>query len=538
MPVSSLANCPYRRSRLLPSLALAALAASHSFPQTRSACSVQGTLFDADSGHPLGGVEVKLRRSSELDNFLYATSDSRGIFSFPELAGGSYIISVDKDFAPVFRRVPLPAGTNLNGVDLKLQHLASIRGQVVDPENVPVAGAWVSVRYITYKNTREVRAHRTSVKTGPEGEFSIGSLSPGAYLLEFQRPRLALAPFRGKDGEERPPVREPVSTYYPGVTDAAEAEQVVLRSGQQFESRFVLQAASTVCIRSKVAATSGPRYGVNLTRVHRGGEADIGAGQASPGEEFEFCGIPAGEYRLTARNGTGTVAWQRFTVLNRELRVPDLIPGMAWPMEVRPHLLPAQDGASLPTALQIRAEAVDRSYEVDESADAERDGTGRLVFTVHFDDVYRLQVTGLAAGQYVASATVEGHDAYAAPFHPSNSPMDLAIATDGPTVAGQVRDPSGQPVSGAAVTLAAWPLPSPLAPNRLLTAETDDQGNYRFTNMPPGTYRVAAYPGLPRYLNGNPTFARDQMGRASLVELAPGELKLLPLTIVETPKAR
>jgi len=56
-------------------------------------------------------------------------------------------------------------------------------------------------------------------------------------------------------------------------------------------------------------------------------------------------------------------------------------------------------------------------------------------------------------------------------------------ATTG-AIEGVVSDPNGNPVPGARVTVTASTLISPQSAN------TDDQGRYRISNLPPGKYDV------------------------------------------------
>lgn len=65
----------------------------------------------------------------------------------------------------------------------------------------------------------------------------------------------------------------------------------------------------------------------------------------------------------------------------------------------------------------------------------------------------------------------------------------LTAAVSGSTVTGSLRDPSGAPVPGVAVTL------TDLASGQGRTAQTTTNGSYRFRDVPNGRYRVAATSG-------------------------------------------
>ena len=60
---------------------------------------------------------------------------------------------------------------------LPQSHHASVRGVVVDPNDIPAAGVIVGI-------TNEATGESQGGVTGTEGYFTVATLPPGTYLIE------------------------------------------------------------------------------------------------------------------------------------------------------------------------------------------------------------------------------------------------------------------------------------------------------------------------------------------------------------------
>jgi len=118
---------------------------------------------------------------------------------------------------------------------------------------------------------------------------------------------------------------------------------------------------------------------------------------------------------------------------------------------------------------------------------------------------YTFNASGLPPGWVVKSITIDGRDAWDAPFELAGADVSTLVVTlsDRPTnMNGQVRDRDGQPAAGARVILfptdrRRWELTSALG-RRVRLFVANPEGAYNAQAMPPGEYFVIAVAGSER----------------------------------------
>jgi hypothetical protein len=138
--------------------------------------------------------------------------------------------------------------------------------------------------------------------------------------------------------------------------------------------------------------------------------------------------------------------------------------------------------------------------------------------------IYRVEVANLPAGMYLKSARFGERDVTRAPLDLSSGAtgrLDIVLAPNAPDIAGIVHDPTGAAMPAIAVTLWNPRIPSdPLAAADFAqTATTDALGQFKFTNLPPGEYRVAAWEQIDQGLGIVPEFRTQFDARATTVTL-------------------
>ena len=122
-------------------------------PSAVGRATISGVVRAATSQQPPEGAAVTLYGSQFADGRIVATTDDRGMFTFPGLTGGLYALGAQKDGfarvgyhqrrfvsgAPLFR---LRDGEQMV-VDLSLPLTSAVSGVVSDERGNPIAGATV-----------------------------------------------------------------------------------------------------------------------------------------------------------------------------------------------------------------------------------------------------------------------------------------------------------------------------------------------------------------------------------------------------------
>jgi hypothetical protein len=176
-----------------------------------------------DPDDPLPNISLKLR--SRLDRFETST-DAEGVYSFYDVHAGEYSFA-----ANVPPRTQLTQETLTGGLppfkipdgacyeyDVMALPTGHIRGSVLAPDGKPLSLASVELyRAGAYSDSHPgLWAYQ-----GDGGAFNFDHIGPGDYILVFNRANA-----------QNPNAPYP-RAFYPGVSDAADAQPIHLKEGQQ-----------------------------------------------------------------------------------------------------------------------------------------------------------------------------------------------------------------------------------------------------------------------------------------------------------------
>jgi protocatechuate 3,4-dioxygenase beta subunit len=123
-------------------------------------------------------------------------TDAQGVFAFTGLPPGGYTVTADKATymsasypdrggslrSSAVRPVLIQGDQTVDNVVLRLYHGGAISGRVVDAHGDPVEFAQVSALPMTASGAGRM-GMRGSMQTNDIGEFRIGRLTPGRYIL-------------------------------------------------------------------------------------------------------------------------------------------------------------------------------------------------------------------------------------------------------------------------------------------------------------------------------------------------------------------
>jgi len=440
---------------------------------------IRGTVVENQTGHPLARATVNLEPvAGSAGARLSVRTSNYGVFEFAQLPAGAYIVTASRRaFAAVqygqkrwnSSGTPIVVAESDSVVlNIRLPRYGSITGTVVDENEVGM----LEYEVAAYRNTRPPQFVAKAV-SDDRGVFRIYGLPPGAYLVRSLAKQY-------EDGGYIPTfARETQNVDQAYITDVELDQQVDQVNVRPFPG--VLYNLAVLA-----TPTDPPNQPVTMTLVSSTGRQTVQAAS------YSFAALPPGEYEVFAQapsvpSPAVQGAYRRFN-LDRDM---DL--GLS--LHRQPALQFQFEGVPLQAADSIQV--IGRRKDL---AGASEPQTLKLVNNRVL----------LAPGPWqFALAPPPGY--YAAGFSAPGAPRTPDLRADGwnditvgyvgtvrvtlsnnaGSVHGAVTD-SQSPAVGAPVFLE----PLDLDPARRVTDPyvtlTDVRGQYRFSSLAPGHYRVLA----------------------------------------------
>jgi hypothetical protein len=279
---------------------------------------VRGRVVDGVSGAPIARARVTFvgpKRST-------ITTDASGVFTFTELPTGPVAIAVDKPtylstrfptpgrtFRSNARPMILTDGQTMDNVTIPIFHGASIAGRVLDANGDPVDFAQVSVIRIPASGRVGRLTTRAGSGTDDRGEFRVGRLDAGTYIVQVTPRRLQQGEMMMPGAPPSPPSAEPLPTYYPGSLTLDQAQPITLEKGQSVtDIDVVLSEGFPGIVNGVVTVGSGAPPGEtnSYVSVRRIVSESIGFEGFSTGTGVRPDGtfrlvLAPGEYQIEAR---------------------------------------------------------------------------------------------------------------------------------------------------------------------------------------------------------------------------------------------
>ena len=145
---------------------------------------VAGRLLHSD-GNYFGGGKVLAVRAKGRRNLTIVTANARGRFRFKSLPPELIIFKVTSSTfpRPVELPVELQEGKDMDDLELVVPRgKASLKGVVVDPDNMPMSGVTI---YLSSQNGYKV--YEQSLVSDDHGNLFFQELWPGEYALSFEK---------------------------------------------------------------------------------------------------------------------------------------------------------------------------------------------------------------------------------------------------------------------------------------------------------------------------------------------------------------
>ena len=527
----------------LPGIVATERAIGRDVPASTSAtwATISGTVVAAASNAPIAGARVGLTPGvSGAPNTGGAYTDSQGRFTLVEVPAGQHTLYVSRPpyvntiygaaaSGDAGTPVTVAGGQRLSDLQIAMLKGAAISGTVKDQNGQPLEGVQVSVRaYRWTARGRELTTPRSPTIFGPATTDELGrsrtyGLAPADYVVQasFQVVPTAIplttqadVDAATKPSSSQTAARSPVPVtytpmFYPNTPDPSAAQAVRLRAGNEMTIDFQFQLMPTATVSGVVRTVDGSsfnRVSVNLTQNDPLGPPLPRSrfGSADSTGAFTITDVPPGRYLMTTSqivSGSTPLAGALELFVDRDVTnvVLDVVPMSTVTGTVRGELISVLRQPTVRLSLSPLPGTV---VAPNTSRSATIGPDGRFSIPNVPPGRYRFEVTGpnTIVKPRPASQRVQGIETVDAGLAVKGGEaidVDVEFVTSEATVAGRLRDRSGQPVTSPYVVLfskepAAWTPPS----RRIFGVRPDQNGRYLFPDVPAGDYLVTTLAGV------------------------------------------
>lgn len=445
------------------------------------AAAIRGTVVENQTGRPLARALVVLEPVSGVAERTASTRTNQfGTFEFSGLPGGAYLMAVSRPgFAPVnygqkrWRASGIPivvqAGES-KVLNIPLPRFGSIAGTVLDESDVGLPEHDV----VAYRVARPLELVARS-RSDERGRYRIAGLEPGKYYIRTVARQY-------EDGGYLP-------TFYRDTLRADDATSIEVTLDQQTDDINIRPLAGNLL---SLSGQIYPPAQVNVTLVSDTG-AETTASNASG--NFYFNPTSPGQYELYAqgpadpRTGVIQAAYQPM-VVNRDRS------------DIRVELRPLPDVQFV--LKDSQGQPVDARMVLVLARRKDLAGTGktqtlqlagdRLQFLPGRWDLALAPVPGYFVAGFSGTRSQGGNTGRADGWNEvllagASETVHFQLSAMPGAVHGMVTGSSHQPVAGAPVYLEAYDQAARRVKDPQVT-RTDAQGQYQFTDLAPGSYRL------------------------------------------------
>lgn len=549
---------------------------------------VRGRVVAADSGSVLRRAQVRI--SGPDIGSKAALTDAQGRYEFRDLPAGRFNLSVSKaGFVPMQygqlrpfetgKPIDLAEAQAMDKADVALPRGSVLAGRIVDEFGEVVADADVRAMRMQFQNgKRRLVPSGRNATTNDLGQFRIYGLPPGEYYVSASLRNMSTMMTEMLGGGAGGPTGSNqntgyASTYYPGTPNPAEAQRVAVAVGQELASVDIqLQPVRLAKLTGSAVASDGkPMANAMVILMPKMTDAIMmmpgGTSRTNNDGQFTISGVTPGEYSLQVqsmgavfsaagnamtfavamRDGAGG-AQAALPQMQREFAVANVtvagedISGMVvvGTRGAKAAGTITYEGGTKPegaTGLRITAPSVDvdagpmvsfGGSNVQETGAFEIEGLmGPRVF----------RAANLPKGWFLKRVSVNGEDITdrGMEFKPGEevTGIEIALTNRSTALTGAVTDSRGQPLKDYTVVIfpedeTKWALPM----NRwTASARPDQEGRFRFSNLPPGAYNAIAVEYVASGEWADPEWLARAAKAATRVTLDEGSTKTLDLKL-------
>jgi Carboxypeptidase regulatory-like domain len=452
-----------------------------------------GTVVSATTGDPLRKAVVTIENGER--QFQIVTGDD-GKFVFEDIPPGNYMVNpMRTGYLEAPRRpVQLDAGGERTDFALKLTPQGVISGHVVDRDGDPVVNA-----KIFYSRSTPVGATRLAPMSGEEdvngeGTFTITGLGPGDYLVRADPDR--------DESHPSPIVDQMVPTWFPSAADTVAASPIHLAAGGEARDLEIrMRVARTYSVRGTVEIPAGATGVPDVIYLAGQGGFDPAETMVVKGA-FTLTHVPPGSYVLRSggvvqsndqKTGRVSVEPTRFFI-RQPVEVADhdidgVVVRMMPSVELSgTFLTPDAKFEKWPTMILTPNFFMSRRRIT-----AEPDEHGAFRIADLPPDIFDVAILDLPAGAYVKSVRYGGEEVRRRVDLSTGaaSSLEVTLAPNAAEISGTLRNEKAEPAPHRLVYL--WTGDSDAELDTGRGTETGMDGSFRFKNVAPGEYHLAAW---------------------------------------------
>ncbi len=517
--------------------------------------SIEGTVTSGVTGQPLRRAQVVLKAAGGKGSSLFQTTDDSGGFSFPKVAVGRYIITVQRDgFLPLsaghigsYKMPPIfsvSSGQSIRSFEFRLTPSGVVSGKVKFDDAEPAVNVAIQLYRSYYDRGRHGYAAAASTRTDDRGEYRLHGLEPGSYYVAalYQtppRPPGAEEQAR-KDSLGNPlPELSYAVTFFPEAQKMSDAVPLKVGPGEEVAGIDIfLTMVHTVHVRGRVIGALQGSIVASPSVALRWNDSDNTASVAAPisvaidrDQNFDISGVTAGPYLMIAagvEDGMSLTGRIPLNVGDSDVANANIVVGAesTWSGKVR---VDGED-AALPTGLVISLEprrpiASPTRTQVSESGE----------FSIPFvpDETYDLYVLNTPNDFYLKSVRVanaerlgQGLEASAGGTAPA---LDVILGAEGGEVIGRAVTADPKVVASGA-TIALIPDPPTGRVQGYQTAQADEYGNFLLQGLSPGKYLLVGWLDQPPCEIYNPDDFLTCQAQGAGLTIAEGEQQSVQVT--------
>jgi len=418
--------------------------------------------------------------------------------------------------------IPMAPGDRKN-IEVKMTAQSFISGRITDADGEPFPGATVTVYRMNRTNGTRQRVSNP-VPAGADGNFSIGNLAAGRYYLAAASPPSLTQTNQREVGENNEGDERYVTTYYPAAVEPSAASPIEVAPGAELRGIDIrLRKARVFHIYGKVVNAAGASVST-ATVTLRNPDLSDGAGTArrisTMDGSFAINGLLPGAYTLQAESGPTRErqGHQAFTITDRDIddAILTLAPALEIPVSIRIDDADPQQSQKIRSSLRFTLTATDGTND---NAMAQTKEDGMLFRTIGYG-TYRMGL-GVPDGTYVKSIRFGNQDITTSLLDTTSGggALEMVLSPHAAEVTGIVQDANGQPLPGVTVTIWIAGLPPFGTLDQARSTATDAMGHFRFGNLRPGEYRIAAWEKIEPGMGNISEFHVRFDGKATVVKL-------------------
>jgi hypothetical protein len=519
-------------------------------------CTLSGTVTNSVTS---GAVAHALVSYSGLANG-YRFTDSGGNFQVESVPCGDYFLDVSKPgfvsdqqtqpqvglsaalssgsesesttSAPRPKQVPVTLNPDSSRVQIPLNPAASLAGMVVDENNEALVGLSVQAISIRPSLAGIDYVPVQAAHTDDRGHYTLQNLSPGEYLVRLAGEAAATTYFQSGTPNVDNDHRGVRPLYYPQAPSESTATVLNLSPGSEATADFHQTTEAAFDINGRLSQFVAQAY-TQLFLYRDGDHLPVGRAYVNLATgAFRVVDVPPGSYTLRVEQYDGDrqqylATEASVTVATEPIR--DALISMQAAVDI-PVSISYEEGAQIDVSLllllrpqhsrqnqrrlsilpQLKPEGSQTPIEGQgRSSPAQAPELGRpasptsqasspqqpMVFTNVVPDKYRLSAQLLDGGSsYVSAATLGNVDILHSEFSigSASGEMRITVRGDSATVQGAVTF-QGRPAPEAQVYL----IPNDGDAAGVKRGFTVTEGRYQIEGVPPGSYRIRAWKGMP-----------------------------------------